>query len=236
MFGISVSEPLARKGLSYVPENPYLFDYLTPYETLSMGRSLHGLKKNDLRVNYWLERLELGTVANKPIRGFSKGMTQRTALAHALAVEPRLLILDEPNPGLDPIGASRRGRNTYGLQEVWWHSFYIARAVHDVERLADWTRLIHQGTMRAVRSPAELVGDDDQVVVRSINPIFLEGQRRNSEGVVGTGYRDLWQTLSLKDAGRIIGRSEAYPFIGNSFYEGCFSTIDRKTHCGGLCI
>ena len=207
MFGISVSEQLARKGLGYVPENPYLFDYLTPYETLSMGRSLHGLKKNDLRVNYWLERLELGTVANKPIRGFSKGMTQRTALAHALAVEPRLLILDEPLSGLDPIGRRDVVEILMDYKKSGGTLFFTSHVLYDVERLADRFGLIHQGTMRAVRSPAELVGDDDRVVVRSIGPIFLEGQQEEFGGRcwVEVPRIALWQTLErLKDAGHTL--------------------------------
>ena len=92
IFGRDVTDPEARRGLGFVPENPSLQDFLTPYEILLMGLRLHGVKVENERQHCleWLARFDLSAVADRPLRGFSKGMMQRTALAHALVIQPRL--------------------------------------------------------------------------------------------------------------------------------------------------
>lgn len=207
LFGVPVSEPGSRKGLGYVPENPYLFDYLTPAEILSMGRSLHGLAKDPKRVTYWLERFGLAEVANKSIRSFSKGMTQRTALAHAMAVEPRLLILDEPLSGLDPLGRRDVIDILIEYKKSGGTLFFTSHVLYDVERLADRFGLIHKGTLRAVRSPAELVGEDDKVVVRSFGDTPLLNQQAEFAGRwwMEVPRSELWATLDqLRQAGHTL--------------------------------
>jgi len=184
LFGTSVSLPSARLGLGYVPENPYLYDYLTPLEVLLMGLRLHRVKVNAPVVYCmaWLERLGLAHAASKTIRSFSKGMTQRVAIAQALCIKPRLLILDEPLSGLDPIGRRdvvdilseyKRGGGTL---------FLTSHVLHDVERLADRFGLIHEGVLRAVRSPAELTGDQEMVLVRSLGQASVDGMREDFSG------------------------------------------------------
>jgi ABC-2 type transport system ATP-binding protein len=209
LFGIDAALPEARRGLGYVPENPSLPDYLTPLEILSMGLALHGCRLPDPRAHClgWLERFGLGDVAGKVVRGFSKGMAQRTALAHAMAVTPRLLILDEPLSGLDPVGRRdvveilseyRRGGGTL---------FFTSHVLHDVERLADHFGLIHQGQLRAVRSPAELAGGEEMVVVRSLGESAVEGMSPDFAGRwVGECARsELWRRLeALNGAGHVL--------------------------------
>ena len=104
--GRDPSEPAARRKLGYLPENPCFYDHLTPLEYLDLSGALFGLapQVRRSRAADLLERLGLASHARKPLRKFSKGMTQRVGLAQALINEPTLLILDEPMSGLDPVG------------------------------------------------------------------------------------------------------------------------------------
>lgn len=169
LFGVDVADPNARRGLGFVPENFSLPDYLSPLEILTMSLRLHHSSLTDPRKHCmtWLERFGLEAVANKLVRGFSKGMAQRTALASALAVQPRLLILDEPLSGLDPIGR----RDVVDILSEYCRAggtlFFTSHVLHDVERLAHRYGLIHQGKLSAVRSPAELAGQNERFTVRS---------------------------------------------------------------------
>lgn len=161
LFGEDVGRYTARRGLGFVPENPSLQEFLTPLEILVMGLRLHAVKIDDERRHClrWLERFDLATVANLPLRGFSKGMMQRTALAHALAIRPRLLLLDEPLSGLDPVGRKDVVDILDDYRKSGGTLFFSSHVLHDVERIADRFGLIHNGELLTVRSPRELVED-----------------------------------------------------------------------------
>jgi ABC-2 type transport system ATP-binding protein len=209
LFDVDIQDPRSRMGLGYVPENPCLYDYLTPLEILSMGMHLHQVKKDAVQAHCrkWLDRLELGHVADTPIRSFSKGMTQRVAIAHALCIEPRLLVLDEPLSGLDPVGR----RDVVDILSEYKKSggtlFFTSHVLHDVERLADRFGLIHEGQIRAVRSPNELVGDEELFHVRSLGQTPVAGMSEDSVGRwVGEVPRsELWDRLDrLRAAGHVL--------------------------------
>lgn len=200
LFDRPVSESESRRGLGYVPENPSLPDLLTPLEVLSMGLKLHGVQLDKPRRHSldWLERFSLGHVATKPIRTFSKGMTQRVALAHAMAIKPRMLILDEPLSGLDPIGRKDVVDILDEYHKQGGTLFFSSHVLHDVERLADRYGLIHQGRLQAIRSPAELVAEDEWVQVRSRGSIPVADLQCETDGTWrGLVRRDaLWSSLA----------------------------------------
>jgi len=187
-----------------VPENPSLPDYLTPLEILSMGLALHRRTPPAPRAHClrWLERFGLAEVANKVVRGFSKGMAQRTALAHAMAVEPRLLILDEPLSGLDPLGRRDVVDILSEYRQGGGTIFLTSHVLHDVERLADRFGLIHKGELRAVRAPGELVGEADTVLVRSQGTSPVPGMTAEPAGrwVMEVPRADLWASLRALEA------------------------------------
>lgn len=210
LFGVDVIRPEARRGLGYVPENPSLPDYLSPLEVLSMGLALHGRKPANPRAHclHWLERFGLAEVANKVVRGFSKGMAQRTALAHAMVVEPRLLILDEPLSGLDPIGR----RDVVDILSEYRRQggtiFLTSHVLHDVERLADRFGLIHKGELRAVQTPGELALREETVLVRSQGEAAaISGMLPEPGGrwVIELARPLLWPSLhALEEAGHTL--------------------------------
>lgn len=205
VFDRSTSDPASRRGLGFVPENPSLPESLTPLEILLMSLRLHQTPLENPRRHCmeWLARFDLSAVANAPLRGFSKGMMQRTALAHALAIQPRLLILDEPLSGLDPVGRKdvvdildeyRRGGGTL---------FFSSHVLHDVERIADRFGLIHRGELLTIRSPSELaVGQATSYKLRYWKPTNA-GQSSQSMSVDDVAPGDLPSLIARvqKDGG-----------------------------------
>ncbi|MES2352968.1 MAG: ABC transporter ATP-binding protein [Pseudomonadota bacterium] len=223
MFGISVNDHHARKGMSYVPESPYLYDYLTPLEMLLMGCRMHGLQEKGLEAHCMniLERFSIAHVANKRIRHFSKGMTQRTALAHALACKPKLLILDEPLSGLDPIGRKDVVDILLQYRNDGGTIFFSSHVLSDVQRLGDRFGLIHKGVLRAVNTLGDLVsGAEGFFVIRTLGTTALEGiiSEGTDKWKIQVNEHDLVEWLQrLKGAGHQIMDVQRGPTLEQAF-------------------
>jgi len=168
LMGLPADDPHSRQGVGYVPENAYLYDQLTPHEVVSSGLRLHGIDgaENQRRTKLWLDKLEIAYAADKRIRNLSKGMTQRTALAHAFALEPKLLVLDEPMSGLDPVGRRQVADLMQEYRQGGGTLFFSTHILHDVERLADRFLMIHKGRIRAQQSIADMLASQNTLVVR----------------------------------------------------------------------
>lgn len=224
LFGVDVAEPEARRGLGYVPENPSLPDYLNPLEILSMGLALHGCRLANPRAHclHWLARFGLEQVANKVVRGFSKGMAQRTALAHAMAVQPRLLILDEPLSGLDPVGRKDVVDILFEYREKGGTLFFTSHVLHDVERIADRFGFINQGQLLTIQSPNDLLGGDQMVTIRSQGTAPVPGFSPETPGRwVGEVKRgDMWKILDvLREAGHQVSEIKPTLTLESAFFR-----------------
>lgn len=188
LMGRPASDPKSRQGVGYVPENPYLYDLLTPRELITSGLRLHGFRDADVlqRTQSWLEKLDIAHAADKRIRNLSKGMTQRTALAHAFALQPALLILDEPMSGLDPVGRRLVADLMQEYRQTGGTLFFSSHILHDVERLADRFIMIHKGCICAQQSVADLLASQSKLVIRYHGLTALPGFTQDA-GMIWTG-------------------------------------------------
>ncbi len=168
IYGVDARRAESRKPLAYVPETPALYEQFTPLEILRMGLSMYGIKRADADAwcMHWLERFSVDMNAKRRIRELSKGNVQRVALAHAMVVQPRLLVLDEPLSGLDPVGRKDVVDILTEFKQQGGAIFFTSHVLHDVERIADRFGFINKGELLTVRSPRELAAEraDDMLV------------------------------------------------------------------------
>jgi ABC-2 type transport system ATP-binding protein len=149
IFGIRVPALASRQKLGFLPENPYIFPYLTPFEFVKMSGELSGLRGTALRdrARDVLAKTGVLYAADRPARKLSKGMLQRTALAAALVADPELLILDEPMSGLDPVGRKEVKDLIFEQRQIGRTVFFSTHILGDVETLCDEVAILRQGTI-----------------------------------------------------------------------------------------
>ncbi|HLK91034.1 MAG TPA: ABC transporter ATP-binding protein [Polyangia bacterium] len=147
-----------KRDVGYLPDEPFLYPYLTGIETLELVGGLHGLAPAEARrrASTTAERLGLGAAARAYTVTYSLGMKKRLALALALVHEPRVLILDEPTNGLDPAGA-REMRSAIAEYAAGGRTIFLSTHLLDAaERLCHRVAIIRKGHLEAIGTPDEL--------------------------------------------------------------------------------
>lgn len=158
--GLPVTDHRARQGVGFLPEHPSLYPQLSARELVSGAARMQGWSRQESarEGERLLAEFGLGDVSRTPVGKFSKGMLQRTAIAHALAGNPNLLVVDEPLSGLDPIWRVRVVERLMAFRDSGGTILLSSHILADVERLADRIGILHRGELRAVTTPADLIG------------------------------------------------------------------------------
>ncbi|MEM9861675.1 MAG: ABC transporter ATP-binding protein [Myxococcota bacterium] len=168
IFGLPPSNRASMLRVGYMPENPYVYQYLRPAEFLDLCGRLLGMKREErrTRIDAMIETVGLGHARDRPIGRFSKGMMQRVGLAQALLHDPELLILDEPMSGLDPIGRKEVRDVLLQQKERGKTLIFTSHILSDVEMLCDRVVILRHGKVEAEGSVESLLRSDGGVDVR----------------------------------------------------------------------
>jgi ABC-2 type transport system ATP-binding protein len=202
--GTVLGEPLGRPA-SYLHqvgaliEGPAFYPHLTGRENLALLATLGRL--DPARIPGLLELVELGPRGDDRFRHYSMGMKQRLGIAAALLGDPALLILDEPNNGLDPAGI-REMRDLIGTLADGDRTVLVSSHVlSEVEQVCDWFIVIDHGRLLFQGPAALLLGDEQRLVVAPEVPADLPrlaGLLQGRGHHVHAGERDL--AVSVGDA------------------------------------
>jgi ABC-2 type transport system ATP-binding protein len=149
ILGKPLDDPEMKQHIGYVPEQPYFYDYLTGRELLDYFGQLFGLSRAERgrRSGELLEKVGMSAAADVPLRKYSKGMTQRIGIAQALVNRPRVVFMDEPMSGLDPIGRREMSLLIRELRDSGVTVFFCSHILSDVEQLCDRVAILNRGRL-----------------------------------------------------------------------------------------
>jgi ABC-2 type transport system ATP-binding protein len=158
ILGMEVDDSRMKAQIGFLPEQPYFYDYLTARELLEYYGQLSGMdpRERSRKVDEMLQRVGLPAVGGVQLRKFSKGMLQRVGIAQAILHDPKVVFLDEPMSGLDPMGRREVRDLMAQLKHEGKTVFFSTHILSDAEALCDRVGIIHQGELRGVGAVADL--------------------------------------------------------------------------------
>jgi ABC-2 type transport system ATP-binding protein len=159
ILGCPLDDPKMKTQIGFLPEQPYFYDHLTARELLAYLATLSGIAAGDRgrRIESVLHRVGLREHADLQLRKFSKGMLQRVGIAQAIVHNPKLIFLDEPMSGLDPVGRREVRDLIQSLKDEGKTIFFSTHILSDAETLCDRVAILNKGALRGIGVVADLV-------------------------------------------------------------------------------
>ncbi|MGA8037139.1 MAG: ABC transporter ATP-binding protein [Candidatus Acidiferrales bacterium] len=157
--GRSIDDVAMHREIGYLPEQPYFYDYLTARELLDYFARFfgYGATERRERVERFLDLVGLSAAGNVQLRKFSKGMMQRVGIAQAILHDPKVVFLDEPMSGLDPVGRREVRDIILELKRQGRTVFFSTHILTDAEMLCDRVAVLVGGKLQGVGAPNEIV-------------------------------------------------------------------------------
>ena len=161
IMGKPLGDNSVKERIGFLPESSHFYDYLTGKEFLQFYAQLYGMDKStyNKRIPELLELVGLSHAGNIPLRGYSKGMLQRAGLAQSLLNDPKLVILDEPQSGLDPFGRKEVRDIILRLKEQGKTVMFSSHILGDAEAICDRVAILHLGELISEGHMTELLSE-----------------------------------------------------------------------------
>lgn len=164
-------EPLVCKQITaYIPDNPDLYDNMTGIQYLNFIADIFGVdaKEREELIKKYSDMLEITSSLGDMISSYSHGMKQKLAIISALIHKPKLLVLDEPFVGLDPMASLMLKNTMKELCESGTAIFFSTHVLEVAEKLCNKIAIIKSGKLVAMGKTEEVIGDS------SLEDIFME--------------------------------------------------------------
>ena len=212
VFGCDSRKVDARSEIGFLPENPYFYKHQTAAETLKFYGKLCGIRGKELknRVDELLELVSLNHARNRRLGGYSKGMLQRVGLAQALIQNPRLLVLDEPTAGVDPIGSREIRDLIFQLKKEGVTIFLCSHLLEQVQEVCDRVGIIFEGQMvnegtleklTSIENQHELIIENaDDGLLESIDELIIQHQTSGAKLISSGTPRSSLEKLFIDTA------------------------------------
>ena len=189
IFGRDSLKVDSRDEVGFLPENPYFYKHLSGAETLRFYGKLCGIRGRALedRIGELLALVDLEDARDRRLGGYSKGMLQRIGLAQALIQEPRLVILDEPTAGVDPLGSRQIRDLILKLRERGITVFLCSHLLEQVQEVCDHVGIIFRGKLVREGKLDDLIAIEDQseIILRDASPELVEKIKELVESTPG---------------------------------------------------
>jgi ABC-2 type transport system ATP-binding protein len=203
IFGRDAHEPESRRPVGYLPENHRFPTYLTGNGLLDFYGALSGVEQPQRRTRS-LELLELVGLkdwGDVRIKKYSKGMLQRLGLAQALMHRPRLLVLDEPTDGVDPVGRRDIREILNHLTGSGVSVFINSHLLSEVESFCEYVAILNKGHLALEGKISSLIaGRGYRVAASGLSPNALDEIRASGATILS----DAFQVNSREAANNLI--------------------------------
>ena len=201
LLGKPIGDKSARARCGYLPENHRYPAFLTAAETLLLFGELNGVNRSALKdkVPQLLELVGLKNWANQKTQRFSKGMLQRLGLAQALINDPKVLFLDEPTDGVDPVGRKEMRDLFMKLRGDGVTIFLNSHLLSEVEMISDRVAILNKGSLIKLGTLDEVRGGTTSHQIQipgSLSPDQVQSIRGHADILLNDGSVT---TLSVKN-------------------------------------
>lgn len=190
ILGKELGDKSVKERIGFLPENPFFYDYLKGEEFLDYYGQLYGMSKSARRkrIPELFELVGLPAHApNLPLKGYSKGMIQRIGLAQSLLNDPQLVILDEPQSGLDPMGRKEIRDIILNLKEQGKTVFFSSHILSDAELICDRVAILNHGRLVSEGDMGKLLDNkvkEYDVIFRDLKGEILENAKTIAKRVI----------------------------------------------------
>lgn len=229
LFGKDARDPEARRPVGYLPENHRFPTYLTGQGMLDFYAALSGQPASERkrRVPEMLEIVGLKDWGDVRLKKYSKGMLQRLGLAQALMHRPRLLILDEPTDGVDPVGRRDIRDILNQLTGSGVSVFINSHLLSEVESFCEYVAILHRGRLALEGKVSTLIaGRGYRIRVSQAPETALLAIRRLGAAIVQRPEGVEVQVSSRDQANEVIDRVRAAGGLIESLVESTSSLED----------